>query len=82
MSCVSCSNDNGPCGKKNKELRSLRNQIVTLHNTTKDYDKKVGYKEILSNINEVSKNIDSCPEKILLSSLRDYIENERIERNK
>lgn len=81
MACVSC-NQKGPCKGSKTELRSLRNQIVTLHNTSSDYEKKQEYLFIIADIDEINKDLEACPDKALLYSLESYIENERNERNK
>lgn len=81
MSCASC-NQNGPCKGGKSEIRSLRNQIVTLHNTTEDYEEKRRHKEMIAEIDSVNKSIDFCPDKALLYSLENYIENERSKRSK
>lgn len=81
MACVSC-NKSGPCSGSRSELRSLRNQIVTLHNTIKDYEKKQEYLVIVAEVDEVSRDPNVCPDKALLYSLENYIANERNERSK
>jgi len=76
MGC-SCSQNSNLCNGKLNELRSLRNQLVTLYNTTKDINKKAEYKELLSQLDEVRKDTKNCPSREFLQGIKDYIENER-----
>jgi|32_taG_2_1085360.scaffolds.fasta_scaffold06185_7 hypothetical protein len=76
MGC-SCSQNSNLCNGKFNELRSLRNQLVTLYNTTKDINKKAEYKELLSQLDEVRKDTKNCPSREFLQGIKDYIENER-----
>jgi hypothetical protein len=76
MGC-SCSKNSGLCNGKFDELRGLRNQIVTLYNITRNQSKRTEYKELLSQIDEIKKDIKNCPSREFLQGIKNYIENER-----
>lgn len=78
----SCNNPGGLCGGNSNTLRGLRNQTVTLYNTVKVPEKKVEYKELINQLDDMLKVIaDRCPtqEEILL--ITNYINSEQSKRN-
>lgn len=69
------------CGGKKKELRVQRNRLVTLYNTTTDPIKKQEYKNLLQEIDALSKTT-SCPDSATITSIKNYIDIEYSKRNK
>lgn len=74
MGC-GCNATGGACGGNKDKLRSYRNKIVTLYNTSKDPNKKQEYKEVLNGIDAVSKS-SACPDKEFLLEIKNYVEDE------
>lgn len=74
--CGCASNTGGSaCGGKKKLLRAQRNRLVTLFNTTTDLVKKQEYKNLLSEIDSLTKTT-ACPDQNTITSIKNYIDSE------
>jgi len=74
MGC-GCSKAGSVCGGDKTKLKSLRNRIVTLYNTSKDAEKRREYKEVRTGVDEVIKS-SACPDKKFLAYIKNYVDSE------
>lgn len=60
------------CSGNKKQLRVQRNRLVTLYNTTTDLAKKQEYKNLLTEIDSLTKTT-VCPDQNTITSIKNYI---------
>lgn len=61
------------CSLKKKQLRIQRNRLTTLYNTTTNLTKKQEYKNLLNEINSLTKT-SSCPDPNTILSIKNYLD--------
>lgn len=79
-----CSKKSGAktkCGDSLNTLREIRNNLVSLYNTSKDYAERKNYGDMKTHVDEIRKS-GACPDVEFMAELKTYITNEFARRNK
>lgn len=69
------------CGDSLNTLRDIRNNLVTLYNTSSNYAERKEYGEMKTHADEIRKS-GVCPDAEFLAELKTYVENEFAKRSK
>jgi len=65
------------CSGKVSDLHKIRNNLITLERITTDPDKKIEYKEMRSDVEQLLiEAVESCPDLQTINALKEYVENE------
>lgn len=68
---------NSSCSGKVSELHKIRNNLITLEKLTTDTDKKVEYKSVRADVEQLLKDsVETCPDLQTVIILKEYVNSE------